>query len=116
MRTALRLRPIQASVKQEPPKVDPFLANLNEALAQVDPRVCVEIRWLANLGLVVEAERLLIDYLVSDNRSYEVLAEREAQAKAHRMDSLAFSLWMCRIVDCNVLGTFAACMGWVFLG
>jgi hypothetical protein len=114
MKTALKFRvSLPPAVKPVAKPADPFLSQLNEALSQVDPRVCVEVRWLANLGLVVEAERLLIDYLVSDNRSYEIQAERESIAQAFRADNIIMCLWICRIVDINVWGTFAACMGWV---
>jgi len=117
MRTAQSAQPVFSyTVKPAQPKVDGFHALLDDALEQVDHRVCVEVRWLANLGLAVEAERLLIDYLVSDTRRFEVEAEREVLTAKNRIDNLLFAVWICRIVDFNVLGTFAGCMAWVMMG
>jgi len=117
MKTALRIRPYHfPTFKARPEIVDPFVAELDSALSQVDPKVGGEVRWLANVGLIVEAERLLIDYLLADHQAYEVVAEQQSLARRHKLDSLLFCVWMCRIVDWNTIGTFAGCMSWVMMG
>lgn len=117
MKTALGIRPQTILAPQRQTSLaDQFLAQLDDALVQVDPIIQGEVKWLANVGLVVEAERLLIDYLLTDHPRYEIVAEERFTSVRHKLDSFAMALWMCRVTDWNVFGAFAGCMTWVFMG